>query len=96
MEGTTSVGVHQGLLNAARLRSEVLKCYPSLSTLLTITATIAIMVLIHIKRTDADQFLFECRAEDACDAVIRALVSGVSGERTCWRARNATITRATH
>ena len=88
MEGT-SVGVHQpeGLLNAARLRSEVLKCYPSLSTLLTITAaTIAIMVLIHIKRTDADQFLFECRAEDACDAVIRALVSGVSGEQTCWRA----------
>lgn len=32
------------------------------------------MVVIHIKNTEEDQFLFECSVEDSCDDVIRQIV----------------------
>jgi hypothetical protein len=34
------------------------------------------MVVLHVKRGDADEWLFECASADACDAVIQQLVSG--------------------
>ena len=32
------------------------------------------MVVIHIKKTEAEQFLFECSVADSVDAVTRELV----------------------
>lgn len=36
------------------------------------------MVVIHLKRADNEQFLFNCKTTDSCDDLIRELVSVLS------------------